>query len=63
MFKNFMNSLHRIWNPWPLNPVKIPDGAFAVSAETDKFGTYVGVERRDRGFLRLQKHALGQGEI
>jgi hypothetical protein len=43
MLKNFMTSLHRIWNPWPLNPVKIPDGAFSVSAETDKFGPYMWV--------------------
>ncbi len=47
MFKNFMTALHRIWNPWPLKPVKIPLEAFAVASgtdeETNKFGPYMWV--------------------
>jgi hypothetical protein len=30
MIKRFIDVLQKIWNPWPLNPVKIPEGAFEV---------------------------------
>ena len=49
MFKNFMTALHRMWNPWPLNPVKIPEGAFVV--ETDKFGPYMWVWNEGMGIF------------
>jgi hypothetical protein len=47
MLKNLLAAFDRIWNPWPLNPVKIPDEAFAVAAgtdeEKDKLGPYMWV--------------------
>ena len=50
---NFMTALQRMWNPWPLNPVKIPDGAFVVTAgtdeETERFGPYMWVWDEEMG--------------
>jgi hypothetical protein len=43
MLKNLLTAFDRMWNPWPLKPVKIPDEAFVVAAGTDKFGPYMWV--------------------
>jgi len=45
MFGRLTSTLHRLWNPWPMKAVKIPDEASVVMAgpEREKLGPYMWV--------------------